>query len=216
MVEAGSVMSITFIFRLFDAILKKLKKDAMREDLARSLEIPVKNVEESLENLNFSLYRFIGAGILGNIFEPPTPKETAQKIVDDIDIHYSKFIHDFKELSKYFDAHMDDFREILSQKEILALEACVKAFENDTPDYNFLMNHGIFKSQISKEVRKKKTFVDDLNKKFSRKMKTSKNLSAVSNSINSEQIQLQQLFLETMTRILFEKRFSIERDLISG
>lgn len=209
MVETSSVLSINLIFRLFDLILKKVKKDSLKQELAKSLEIPIKIAEQSLENLNFSLYTYFGAGVLGNIIEPTSPKETAQKIVDNIDTNYSEFIHNFKELSKYFDAHMGEFREILNRKEILILEAFVKACEGDIPDYNFLMKHGATRTQVSKEIRRKKTFNNELNQRLGKKIKKNANLSALSNAIRTEEITVQQLVFETMTRIVMEKQFSL-------
>lgn len=209
MVETNLLSSFSIIFRLVEMILKKLKKDSLKQDLALSLEIPIKRAERSFENLNFSIYTYLGAGIFGNIIEPPFPKETSQKIVDDIEFNYKEFIQNFKELSKYFDAHMDEFRDILSHKEILALEAFVKAYEGNDPDYEFLMNHGAIKTPVLKEIRKKKTFNIDLGHRINRKMKKNPNFIALGKALQSEQINTQQLIIETMMRIVMEKQLSI-------
>ncbi|MDO9035117.1 MAG: hypothetical protein Q7U51_07950 [Methanoregula sp.] len=210
MFEAGSISGISLLFRLFELILKKVRKDSLREELALSLEIPIKNAEHSLENFIFSLYQYFGAGVMGNIFEPSSPKESAQKIVDNIEVSYSAFTHDFKELSKYFDAHMEVFKEVLTPKEVIALEAFVKAFEGDIPDYEFLMNHGTIKSLILKETQRKKTFSKELGGRLNKMMKNNVKFSSLSGTIKSPQIDAQQLIIETMTRIVLEKQFSLE------
>jgi len=205
MVEAGALSGLSLFTRLFEVIIKKVKKDALKKELADALETPITNAEKSLDRLNFSFYQFIGAGVWGNIIEPVDPKESAQKIVDEIDNSYSEFIYNFKELSKYFAAHMDELREILTKKEILALEAYVKAFETNIPDYEFLRNHGAIKGLIVKEMRRKKTFNEELNFRLMKKFNENADFKLLSNTLNSPQVDTQQLIAETMTRILMEK-----------
>jgi hypothetical protein len=174
------------------------------------LETPIENAKHSLDALNFSFYQYFGAGIFGNIIEPVSPKKTSQKIVDDLVKSYSEFIYNFKELSKYFDAHMNELKEILTQREILALEAFVKAFENDTPDYKFLLDHGAVREIISKEYRRKKTFSEELKSEVNKKMKENRNFIPIINTINTPQVDTQRLIGETMARIMLEKTFSFE------
>jgi len=71
-----------------------------------------------------------------------------------------------KNLLNYIDAHKNEFRDVFKKKDWLIIEALIKAFEGEKPDWNFLINHKKVNDAFIREVRRKKVFQKALNKYF--------------------------------------------------
>ncbi len=155
---------INLFGRFLDYILHKVKEDSIKSDLAITLETPINNAEKSLELFLLALYRLTGAEILAEVMEPPNPTTTAQLIMKDFFESYQAFIRDFKGLTKYFDAHRDELRVVLDSQDMFIIEAFIKAFEGDSPDWKFLIEHGMVKSNIQETLTKQKSFRNELSR----------------------------------------------------
>ena len=155
---------INLLSQFFKYILDKVKEDSIRSDMATTLEIPINNVEKSLDSFSLALYRIMGAEMLADLMEPSNPTECAHMLLKEFFESYQEWTLSFKRLTKYFDAHRDELRVILNSHDMIIIEALIKAFETDSPDWNFLMEHGIMKNELYESFIQPKSFKGELNR----------------------------------------------------
>jgi hypothetical protein len=123
--SSGIGIGFNVLTRFLGYVLSKVKGKKLKSKLAVSLERPIKKAIKSTDALYFAIYRLTGATMIGNILQPTFPSESAQELVDDFRNSYYQFIKSFKELIKYLEAHLDEFRKILPDEDILILEATI-------------------------------------------------------------------------------------------
>ncbi len=192
------------ITRLLDKIFKKIRKSKLKAELKSSLETPLIKTDEAAEAFCYALYTLLGASIVGDYVEPPSPSKSAEKLVGNVVNSYRDFIENITNLTKYFDTHLMEFREVLGDQEIIAIEALIKACESSPPDWKFLFDHGAMKKALRRTMKKHGTFIAKLKERFDQEIHNDPVTASLYGVFNKKIIDQQQLVAEVTMRVMYE------------
>ncbi|MGD0081381.1 MAG: hypothetical protein ABSB80_12130 [Methanoregula sp.] len=196
---------INILFKILAGLETKLKQDALKEDLAIALKTPLKNMKKATNEFIYAFYLMSGANMAGFFIEPLDPEKSAAEIVIQFFKSYEKFVNSCKNLAKYLSTHKDEFKDLLSPHDIIALELFIESFKNDKFDIKFLYEHGIFKEMVVDEYEREKKFPFFLSSKFNEEFAKSTSLSNLSEILKVTNNDITNLATQIFSELALEK-----------
>jgi hypothetical protein len=202
---SASSTGISILFQILHSLDTKLKRDALKNDLAIALEEPIKNARKSTDEMLYALYLLGGATLMGLYYEPIDPEKGATEIVTQFFKSYQKFINSCRELTRYLNIHLEEIRDLLNSQEIIAIEAFIESLKNDNVDFKFLYGHGTFKELVVDEYEREKQFPAILSAKLGEEISKSPSLSGLMEMVNFTDKDTLDLILQITSELALKK-----------
>ncbi len=151
---------------ILGCLMKWKRKKAIKSELSKIIEESATNVLEDIDALIGSVYMCFGAISIGLVVPPLNYKKKAKELALNVEMGYKKLEKDMRVFVRYIQAHKESFKQITSEEEWILLESVIHAFENERPDWKFLITHKSFQDHIMNDKNGLK-FISALNKHLS-------------------------------------------------
>ena len=139
MITIDAFQFLPYTINILNRVWKKIKLKKLKEAVVSRGQPFFDDLESAILTFFRDYFNAIGDYVLYSyILEPEDPKKEAEELVNKLKEDYENLLNATRNLVLFFVAHKEEFERLLDPEDWLLLEEIMVAFEEDTPNWDFL------------------------------------------------------------------------------
>jgi len=166
----------SLISALISVIQKYRGKKEIKHLLGVALDERFNEAVENVDNLITAYYTLIGAVSLQMVMPPFNASATTERIFANFESALQSAEHSLLSLARLISTHRDEFKEVMSIEDWMAIEVFLEASKDKNIDWRFLVSHGIVKelTRRNSHLEPRSNSIKDFKNKIAERLQSSR------------------------------------------